>query len=312
METTYCNLCGQDAGEPYVSLPDLLLDRPDSITKLLRCTNCGLVYQNPRPTFEEMGAHYPPEYESYDPAPDPGKMSWLARQGYLYGMRKRTRAVTRFKTGGRLLDVGCAAGTFLTGMQAIPGWDVEGVEVSSYAAELARSQFGLTVFNGSLEAANFPAASFDAITLWDVFEHLHNPAGTLRELYRILKPHGILVMRLPNLDAWDAGWFGENWAGLDAPRHTYVFGRAPLRRMLTEQGYRLLRMATEMGGYMVFALSLRFLMTRRGWTPTRRARAVRRLYHPIARIMSIPFFYLFGLGQKGPLVTVTAQKENDD
>jgi SAM-dependent methyltransferase len=312
MESTICNLCGQDRPEPYALLPDLLLGRPDVITQLVKCANCGLVYQNPRPTLAEMSDHYPAEYESYDPSPDPESMSWPARQGFLYGRRKRMRAVTRFSTGGELLDVGCAAGTFLLGMRELPSWQVQGVEVSPHAAEIARSRFGLKVFTGTLEAAEFPAESFDAVTLWDVFEHLHSPAATLDEIYRILRPGGVLVMRLPNLDAWDAKWFGDNWAGLDAPRHTYVFGRQPLRRMVRQQGYVVRRMATEMGGYMVFVLSLRFRMQRRGLSTLRQERLSRLLYHPIARLLSIPFFYVLGLGQKGPLLTLTAEKVTHD
>ncbi len=289
-------------------LPDLLLDRPRTIATLVRCLNCGLVYQNPRPSLAEMGQHYPAEYESYDPSPNPERMSWLARQAYLHGQRKRSRAVTRFMKSGRLLDVGCATGDFLAAMQRKPGWSVCGVEINDHAAAIARRQHGLEVFSGTLEQAAFEAGVFDAVTLWDVFEHLHDPRATLREIHRLLRPGGALVIRVPNLDSWDARLFGPVWAGLDAPRHTYVFSRSSLKRMLAAEGFHILRMRSEMGGYPVFVLSLRFWMTRRGIARHRREGMAGLLYHPLSRLLAAPIFYLQDLAGRGPLLTVTAER----
>lgn len=309
MEHTTCNLCGSAEADLFYELPDLLLDRPQVRTTLVRCRVCGLVYQNPRPTFAEMGQHYPPEYDSYAPNPLAARAPWLLHRAYAYGVHKRTRSVTRLKRGGKLLDVGCATGTFLLGMRAHPGWDLHGVEVSPHAAAIARSE-GLTVAEGTLEQAAFPDGHFDAVTLWDVFEHLHDPAATLAELHRILRPDGVLVMRVPNLDSWDARLFGRNWAGLDAPRHTYVFGLQSLRSLLERAGFTGLEMACNIGSYPTFALSVRFWLTARGVPPARRNRLMRALEHPAARLLTAPLFYLAGLGLRGPLVTVTARKRS--
>ena len=307
METTLCNLCGSAASAPLYQIPDYLLER-DGQTTLVQCQECGLIYQTHRPTLAEMGAHYPPEYESY--ALPPGKQTpRLLKLAYDYGKFKRTRIITRVKGGGHLLDVGCSTGTFLLAMREKPGWQVSGVEISEHAAQIARDDYRLEVFTGTLDEAAFPADTFDAVTLWDVFEHLHDPSGTLHEIHRVLKPGGVLVLRVPNADSWDAKLFGKTWAGLDAPRHLYVFGRKTLQQILEKAQFRVDQWSCEIGSYPTFVLSVRFWMVQQGWKPGPRAQITRWLSHPVVRVLFSPFFYLYGLGLRGPLLIVVATKQ---
>lgn len=307
METVPCNLCGSAAAVPWAAdLPDLLLERPAVRTTLVRCADCGLVYQNPRPTLAEMGEHYPAEYESYNFDKDAGRRSWLLERAVRYGLDKRARAVLRARPSGVLLDVGCSTGLFLNNMRRFVGWTLHGVEISPHAVELARRLPGVTVFTGTLEEAVYPAGMFDAVTLWDVFEHLHDPAATLREIRRVLRPDGVLVVRVPNLSSWDARLFGRAWAGLDAPRHLYLFDRETLPRILEANGFRIGRLDCAMGSYPTFLLSVRFWLTARGVPPSRRAAVGRLLGHPVMRLLSVPAFYLYGLRRRGPLLTAVA------
>lgn len=91
---------------------------------------------------------------------------------------------------GRLLEVGCASGSYLETMQRL-GWEVEGVEVDPRSSELAR-QHGLAVHSGTLEQRRFEDCRFDVIVLSHLLEHVHDPAAVLQECYRILKPVGSL------------------------------------------------------------------------------------------------------------------------
>jgi 2-polyprenyl-3-methyl-5-hydroxy-6-metoxy-1,4-benzoquinol methylase len=308
METTACNQCGSAESEEIGCIPDLLLERLEVTARLVRCRRCGLVYQNPRPTLAEMGQHYPQEYEPYTDYASQRQVNPLLRRAYAYGINKRCRFVTEHKKNGKLLDIGCAAGTFLLGMRAQPGWEVEGVEPSAATAELAR-QHGLKVFTGTLEEAHYPSGSFDAVTMWDVLEHVHDPAATLAEIRRVLKPGGILLVRVPNLASWDARLFGRSWAGLDAPRHLFVFTPQTLRRMLRDQGLQVVEESSKIGSYVTFALSVRFWMTDRGVRPAARQRVNRLLNHPIARVASAPLFYIPSLLRRGPLLVTIAQKD---
>ncbi len=304
METTTCNLCGSAENELLYDVQDWLLERPDVSARLVRCTRCGLIYQTPRPTPEEIGEHYPPQYDSYADVTQQ-LQSALVRYAVNYGMAKRCGFLTRRKAPGRVLDIGCAMGAFLLGMRE-RGWDVQGVEFNAEVAEAARARHSLDVFPGTLEEARFADASFDAVTMWDVLEHVHDPAATLREIQRILKPGGLLVTRVPNGASWDAKLFGEYWAGLDAPRHLFLFAPDTLTRLLEQAGLTVLDHSCSIGGYMTFVLSVRFWLAAKA--PQRQPAITRALYHPVARLASAPLFFLPSRTLRGPLLVTTAQK----
>lgn len=306
METTTCNLCGANHVSELYTVPDLLLDRAEITARLVQCIHCGLVYQNPRPTLTEIGQHYPPEYEPYIASNIAQGQSWLIRQAVAYGMAKRRRFVTRYKRAGRLLDIGCATGTFLHNMQGHGSWNVCGVELSEDAAQLARQEFGLDVFTGTLEQAAYPDKHFDVVTMWDVLEHLHDPLGSLLEVRRILDTDGILLVRVPNLASWDARLFGATWAGLDAPRHLYIFTPHTLSTLLERAGFTVLEHNGGIGSYVTFVLSVRFWMRAKGLSSQTQARITRLLYSPAARLLSGPFFYLSSALLRAPLVVTIA------
>lgn len=308
MEHTVCNLCGNTNAAPIIDdLPDFLLQRNEVSTTLVKCVSCGLVYQNPRPTITEMATHYPPDYESYAPKPEAENSSWLLRQAFQYGIAKRYRYVTRYKRAGRLLDVGCAIGIFLQGIQKNGNWELYGAEINEHAAHIAR-EHGLDVRLGTLEQAEFKDEFFDVVTLWDVLEHLHDPAGSLREIYRILKPDGFLVIRVPNASSWDSQLFGRYWAGLDAPRHLYVFTPVTLDALLAANHFQSIARSSQIGAYSTFLMSLRFWSGARNKPSIVRDSLIKFLHYPVMRLLLAPFFYLRGLGLRGPSMVVTAKK----
>lgn len=308
METSNCNLCGSTSVEDAKLIPDYLLRRPQVVARLVRCRACGLVYQSPRPTLEEMAEHYPTEYEPYADSTALNAPNALLRRAFAYGIQKRVRFITRHKAGGQLLDVGCAAGTFLSGMRDNPGWVVQGVEPSAEVAAYARTIHDLDVFTGTLEEAAYPAHTYDCVTMWDVLEHVHDPLGTLCEVSRILKDDGILVIRVPNLASWDARLFGNVWAGLDAPRHLYVFRPETVTALLAQARFELIDLSAAIGGYVTFVLSARFWMTEHQWSESSMQRVTRILYHPLARIASAPLFWIPSILKRGPLMVLTARK----
>jgi SAM-dependent methyltransferase len=225
-----------------------------------------------------------------------------------YGLNKRTRFVTSHKSSGRLLDIGCATGLFLNIIRQKDDWDVNGVEINSHAAKIARDQNGLEIFIGTLEEATYPDNYFDAVTLWDVLEHLHNPSLSLQEIRRILKPDGILVFRVPNGKSWSEKIFGQYWAGLDSPRHLYVFDQFTLRRILEKERFDTLQMSCRSGNYPTFILSVKFWLTGKGYQKSTRRKIIRLLDHPIMRLLTSPIFLISGFGLRGSLITVTARK----
>jgi hypothetical protein len=100
MEKVACSLCGSKNAAPKYALPDYLLGR-ENVTTFVNCNNCGLIYQNPRPTLDEMKIHYPPEYESYKPDLSSENHSRMHQLVFRYGLAKRARALSR---GTRVTD----------------------------------------------------------------------------------------------------------------------------------------------------------------------------------------------------------------
>lgn len=308
MEKVVCNLCGSDKYEVvYANLPDRLLQRREVTSTLVRCLCCGLIYQNPRPTLKEIGQHYPPEYEAYHYHSELNHQSTLSRWAAEYGIAKRRRYVTRYKRLGTLLDVGCGTGLFLKGMKQSGCWELWGIEPSMQAAEVAR-QLGFRVFTATLQEVDLPEQYFDVVTLWDVIEHLHDPASALRQIANVLKPDGILVIRTPNFESWEARLFGPYWSGLEPPRHLFVFTPRTLEAMLAKTGFRILHRDCRSGGYMVFVRSVQFRLADTALGAQQKDVLIKVLRHPLMRTLTAPLFTFSSLGLRGAQVVVVASR----
>ncbi len=305
MEKIACNVCESDNYVVLYEGRDRLHGLGGSF-KLVKCQECGLVYLNPRPAREEMGRYYPPDYEPYAQDVEQTK-GFLSSLDYRYGVAKRCRTITKRKEPGRILDVGCGAGHFLNGMK-LRGWQTFGIEVSEEAATYAGERFGLEVLAGELEEAEFPAACFDAITLWHVLEHLHDPLSTLMEISRLLKDDGLLVFAIPNWGSVDAGLFGEFWVGLDVPRHLYVFPRPALEKLLAKAGFKIVETECVFGSHGASVLSGRFFLEEKMSQRDLREFLIWLLYTRLARFIASPYFYLVDKLGRGPIITMTCVK----
>jgi len=301
IEYTPCPLCGSNAPQPVHELADWLY-YTDGWHRLVRCTDCGLLYLNPRPTRDAMPRYYPVEYAPFERADTDAHPRWR-NPWRAYGLAKRCRAVMRLVPRGRLLDVGCASGAFLAAMRDTGAWEVIGLERDESAAAWTREQYGITVRNVDVDEAMFDVGAFDAITLWDVLEHLPSPGDTLRRLHPWLRAGGWLVLRVPDGGSLWARLFGRYWAGLDAPRHLVTFDRSTLRRLLAACGYTVKAEWTLSGTHAMAVLSmnawLRGTGRRPGWG--------RLLDNPIAQVLAAPFLWLIDRLLGGALITVAAQ-----
>lgn len=151
--------------------------------------------------------------------------------------------------GRRLLDVGCGLGLFLDAARQ-RGFEVEGTELSDYAAEATRRRCGCPVHVGELELLDLPAHSFDVVAGWDVIEHVRDVRGTLRAMARLLKPGGHLLLRTINEDALVVqlpSWLYRLSGGrLYGPArrvheiyHLCFFTHANLAKLLADQGLQV-------------------------------------------------------------------------
>ncbi len=116
-----------------------------------------------------------------------------------------------------LLDVGCSSGAFLATAAKL-GFRAEGVEPSVQAAATAQAA-GLTVRQGLLQDVGYTEGQFDAITLFEVIEHLKQPLELLQECQRILRPGGIMLIGTGNAASWTMAAMGSRWEYLDIAKH---------------------------------------------------------------------------------------------
>ena len=240
-----CDLCSETAGEPVlqVTLPAIL---PPQSFSLLRCSGCGLVTTTPRLKREELEAYYSREYWGEAPADD---QHWVRRD-----QAPRTVFLERFRRQGRILDVGCGLGLFLLALDPAR-WERYGLEVMPAAYQEAVRRLGAGhVLQEEITSAGFPPQHFDVVTFWDALEHLPNPLAALQEAFRLLRPGGLALLRLPNFASYLARRFGEDWYELAVPYHLYHFTPATLTQRLAAAGFRVRIMEDSLGPQRYHAL----------------------------------------------------------
>ena len=306
MEFVACDLCGADDTELLFMGRDEWYGCAGEFPTV-RCRRCGLIYINPRPEPADMGHYYPADYVPYFVA-IADEPSWWRRVNRRLALQKRVNLIQRqLPQPGRVLDVGCATGSLLVALRDV-GWQVQGVEFNSQAADYARTRHGLDVVTGSLENGRFPDAQFDLVIFWDVLEHVHHPRQTLQEATRITKPGGTLLLVLPNPDSLEVAWFGPQWAGWDTPRHLYVYPQAVLRRLLSETGWQMGAISCITGRIWLFNLSLDHWLQNR-IKNGRLHRFIMSIMRSLPiRLLSLPFFMLIERLQKGSVMAVFATK----
>lgn len=240
MEAAPCPLCGPAPGEPVLTGRDLLHDLPGTFC-VDRCTSCGLMRTDPRPTPQSIGFYYPSDYGPYlgtvvaDGAGDGGLKARLIALGKRL-FDTRAHAVPQ-RAPGRMLELGCASGSYLHAMAA-KGWQVEGIEFSPEAAASAR-KLGFHVDTGAVETIDKAPAQFDLITGWMVLEHLHQPLAVLQKLRQWVKPGGVLCVSVPNAGSAERAVFGGHWYALQLPTHLYHYDPKSIRKLMAAAGWRV-------------------------------------------------------------------------
>lgn len=172
-----CLLCGSTDLENAV---------PEN--RIMKCRACGFVFDNPRPSLDELIQFYSKE-DKYD--------DWLkTEKGRDRAWRRRLRLVLKHRQGGSLLDVGAGIGQFPA--IAREHFDVEGTEVSESAIRIAKEKYGFSVRQGVLEEVDFGDKRFDVVTIVHVLEHVPHPDATIEKCLSLLKEDSILVIAVPN------------------------------------------------------------------------------------------------------------------
>lgn len=158
---------------------------------------------------------------------------------------------------GAVLDVGAATGLFVECARK-RGWNATGIEPSAWAAAHAREVHGQPVVTGFLADQELPTGSVEMVTLWEVIEHLPDPASELREIHRVLRQGGTLAISTPDAGSLVARLLGRKWPGWrKIPEHLFHFDRKSLTKLLTATGFEV-----QVMHYVPLIVSRRYLLDR--------------------------------------------------
>lgn len=156
----------------------------------------------------------------------------------------------------KILDIGCGGGLFLSLLQE-KGAQVIGIELSDSRAQYAKSRHGLAIDKHPIESDHWQrnfAGQFDAVTLWDVIEHVNYPQQTLQSAVNVLKPGGLLLIDTPCRDSFYHR-FGEFTYKLTRGRyptflnamysshlfgHKQIFSTAQMKRLFESIGLQVI------------------------------------------------------------------------
>ncbi|MDQ6892783.1 MAG: class I SAM-dependent methyltransferase [Acidobacteriota bacterium] len=250
LERAACPLGCPPDDEPVLVGRDRLQNLPGEFS-IVRCRRCGILRTDPRPTPASIGFYYPDGYGPYEStgvaAPGPGA---ARRPAWRRAVSAAVQRLTESKAEqiprlapGRMLEIGCAAGSFLDRMAGI-GWDVQGIEFSSTAAERAR-RAGYQVHAGSVESAPEPSELYDLVVGWMVLEHLHDPVAALKKLRGWTRPGGWLAVSVPDASSMQFRLFGAAWYALHLPNHLWHPTRRTIRKVLERAGWKVARVTDQ-------------------------------------------------------------------
>jgi SAM-dependent methyltransferase len=235
LEIVPCYQCGGTRHHPFLSAEDDLTGKP-GLFQFVTCDDCGLRYQNPRLTLARVKDYYDDEYIAHRKKADWGLLTAFFDWVMDRHDRQKDAIVRRYRAlapGDRVLDVGCAVGTFLQKLRLRYDIHATGIDFKDLSAN--PSLDGVEFHCGLLHG-HVATAPYDLVTMWHFLEHDYDPPAALRAARDLLSPEGLLIIEVPRLDSLSFRIFGRRWPGLQAPQHTILYDRESLHRMVRTQG----------------------------------------------------------------------------
>lgn len=325
---TPCPLCYGDDVTRCIESRDRVHQLPGTFS-IFRCNRCHAVFIQPWLSDEELVVYYPDHYSGYrhsrslDRKNYTGVRRFILEHHYDYPLSRganrsllkkwaafylsfvMAKGVIPYHGGGRFLDVGCGGGSYLYRLRQC-GWNVYGIEPSENGVNQAKA-LGLDVRRGQLTDVSFPESFFDVIRLNHVLEHLTDPQGTFREIKRVLRPDGIVYVTVPNTRSLNFWLFGENWYGLDAPRHVISYCPKALSFLCDTTGFEAVKIRFNSGAFN-FVRSVKYLLEERGRSWPRWLHEIDWPRNKLIRRTLKPFFFLVDVIGSGDVMVATLRK----
>ncbi|MBU0942797.1 MAG: class I SAM-dependent methyltransferase [Bacteroidetes bacterium] len=194
-------------------------------------TNLDMLVTSPQPSLENLGRYY--ESEDYISHTDNKRSLFEKAYHFVKGiaLKNKLELINREQiTKGSILDIGAGTGDFLS-VAKNDGWNTTGIEPSERAKAIAIGK-GISFVSNTTDLAD---SSFDVITMWHVLEHVPDLDFQIKELKRLLRPSGTLIVAVPNFKSFDAKHYGAFWAAYDVPIHFWHFSKNAIKLLFEKE-----------------------------------------------------------------------------
>ena len=244
MEEIKCPICHHlKTKELFKIKENFKIDDRDFFIR--KCLNCEIVFTFPVLSRIDVERFYPKYYFWKKEYKAEGLLIKLFRKleskysQFIVCGYDAKRLIKFIGKNGKLLDVGCGTGSRLEAFKKAGFSQCCGIEPMEEEALYAREVKKLQVQQATLEEFDCPENSFDIATLYNVWEHLDNPASRLKIIKKILRPGGWLVLQIPNFDSWESKLFKNKWLPLDPTRHYFHYTPETINNLLTQNGFAI-------------------------------------------------------------------------
>lgn len=190
-----------------------------------------MLLTHPQPSQENLGKYY--ESANYISHTDGNKSLFEKMYQFVknIALKNKLNLINDLSpTKGKLLDIGAGTGDFLL-VAKNNGWETLGTEPSEKARAIATGK-GVSIIDATCSLDNH---SIDIITMWHVLEHVPDLENQIRELKRLLKPNGTLLVAVPNFKSYDAKHYGNFWAAYDVPIHFWHFSKTAIKLLFQKE-----------------------------------------------------------------------------
>lgn len=237
---TACPSCGATNIRPVLTAIDHTVSHEKFM--IYECGTCTLRFTQDVPNADSIGPYYKSENYISHSNTSKGLVNSLYQSVRKRTIASKCKMVEKLSgvTKGDLLDMGSGVGTFASAMQQ-RGWNVTGLEPDADARAMANQLYQLKLDDTSRFNSLTPA-SYDAITLWHVLEHVHALHEYVQQLRHVLKPGGKIFIAVPNYTSKDAVIYGQYWAAYDVPRHLYHFSPKSMEILMQKNGLKIERL----------------------------------------------------------------------
>lgn len=237
-----CVFCNNDNFRPFYTIEGWHIER---------CQECALVQLNPLPDGETLEALYNEGYYE-NASSSQGYDDYAAqKEEYRATFRREVQDFSAYFPSGRVLDVGCGFGDFVTAALE-RGYDAYGVDLSTEATAIGAKENPERVFRGTLDdTPELDEGSFDLIFCSHTIEHVLDPCAFIATVRRFLKPGGYAVLLTPNIGSALARLSGRRWISFKVPEHITYFSPETISALCTRAGFQVVRTETSYQCYRI-------------------------------------------------------------